>query len=253
MLILLMAACALPAAWLPSAEPAGLHIRTVSFDTVEAALRVDVHNPLPFALPVRSLDGTLAIAGHHVLDTRAEPSPLAARSTTRVELPIRLDWSDALAVTDAERLDWTLDVALVLALPGGDRTLNLQPTGTLPSLRPPTLGLLGVDIVDADLFRGELAVLVRLGARGAVGVQILRGHLVLSLGDAPVAEAAALPGPAGGLLLPVRLHAGAAATELARAAVARTLPRLQVTGALELRTPFGDMPLHVDRRWPLTH
>ena len=251
MLILLgLVACSWSEAWVPRAAPAGLVVRDVDFEHLAADVLLDVHNPLPFAVPLAGAEAAFAVDGQVLTRTVIDATALAADTSTRLAVPVQLRWEELLGHSSGERLGWTLDAAVHLDLPGGVRTLTVQPSGSLPALRPPEAWLLGVEPLRVDPLAGELAVLVRLGTRGVAGVEVTGGTLSVALDDAVWARAAALPGADGSLHLPVSLHAGPALRALGASLYARRVPALHLVGTLDVDTPFGAMPLSIDRRWP---
>jgi LEA14-like dessication related protein len=90
---------------LPRFGVEGLAVRSVSLSSIGLALRLRVRNPNGFALPAGKLDYALAIGGAPVARAEgASLAPVAAGATSILEIPVRVDVTNAgRAATDLAR------------------------------------------------------------------------------------------------------------------------------------------------------
>lgn len=151
LLTLLLAGCAALRDGLnpqpPSASVAGARITGLGFDHAVIALDVRVQNPNAIAIRLTGFDYRLRVDGRPALSgERRQRLELGANETTRMEIPVRLDFGTIAGVlgglADRDSIAWELDLGLEVEIPVlGGRRVEASTDGTLPVPHRPELSL----------------------------------------------------------------------------------------------------------------
>lgn len=179
----------------PTITVAGVRLDGLDLEQVRLAFDLDVANPYPVALPVSSLDYTLTVGGHPLLQGSATaPEPLPARGSGRVSVPVSVPFQALRAALGtvvpgsvlAYRADFRIGITAPLL---GPLTLPLSHSGELPVPAVPDVSLEGfeVDSLGAEQVQAHL----RLRVRNTNGFDLDLGRLALglSLGGRRVVDA----------------------------------------------------------------
>ncbi|MDX1608882.1 MAG: LEA type 2 family protein [Halofilum sp. (in: g-proteobacteria)] len=151
LLALLLAGCAALRDGLnpqpPSASVAGARITGLGFDHAVVALDVRVQNPNAIAIRLTGFDYRLRVDGRPALSgERRQRLELGANETTRMEIPLRVDFGTIAGLLGGlagrDSIAWELDLGLEVEIPIlGGRRVEASTDGTLPVPHRPELSL----------------------------------------------------------------------------------------------------------------
>lgn len=131
----------------PSASVAGVRVTDLGFDHATIALDLRVENPNAIDIRLTGFDYRLRVDGRPALSgERRQRLELGANETTRVEIPLRLDFGTIAGVLGGlagrDSLAWELDLGLDVEIPLlGTRRVEAATGGTLPVPHRPELSL----------------------------------------------------------------------------------------------------------------
>lgn len=135
---------------LPSPEVEGLSLTHLDAEGAGLEVALAVENPLWVDVPLERLDWELTVAGGRVAGgRRARVMILPAGATTSVPVPVEVRYADLWAAAGqagGPEVPYRVSLELGIVTPRGSVTVPLAHEGLLPTLRPPS-----VDVIDLDL------------------------------------------------------------------------------------------------------
>jgi len=243
----------------PTARVVGASLENISLQDATLAFDVEVTNPLEVALPLASLDYDLASKGAAFLSGNAPlEGAVPAGSTKTVKLPVSVTYADLLKALSGVRpgqvVPYEAEVGLSVDVPAaGPLRLPLKKSGQMPVPAPPQVEVRGVNWSDLSLQKVAGLATLHIENPNQFPVDLSKFAYALSLGGVPVADTAiAQPvhfdaaGGAATVEIPINLspkQLGAAALNVLTGKGAG----YDLTGTMDLTTPFGPMGLPVKK------
>ncbi|MBL8760602.1 MAG: LEA type 2 family protein [Phycisphaerae bacterium] len=242
----------------PSASIVDAKLMDLSTEGLTVALKVDVKNPYPIAVPLTNVEYSLTSKQESILTGALDdPGSIPARGSKTLDVPIRVKFADVLAAVEGLRLGavvpYAVDMRFNLDVPGGERlSLPLKKEGELPIPNVPDVrvsevrwdevsvlsakGLIKLDVTNTNEFDVGLSKLAYAMSVG--GTKVVSGRL---------SDAASLsPGETETIAIPVKISPaslGLAVVNMLKSSRAS----YEIVGDLGLKTRFGDFELPTKR------
>ncbi|MDP8255675.1 MAG: LEA type 2 family protein [Candidatus Alcyoniella australis] len=242
----------------PSADVQDVELDSVGFERIDTTFVVQVNNPNSYGLRADGLDYELSVNGRGLADGELRQRiEVAARDRVELRLPVTFDVPAALAIiendTDRDELPYVLTGGITFSTPLGDLRVPFKREGELPLIRPPQVRLEDVRVRKLDLSGARLELRLRIDNPNNFDLKIQRLSWKVGLEGSRLFSGRRLKGriiPAKGRAV-VELELKVGLDELGRA-LERTLQRGDVRYDLDLdfrlETPYGELPLHLDRK-----
>lgn len=242
----------------PSANIVDATLSDLTLEGVTVALKVDVKNPYPIAVPLTNVEYSLASKQESILTgALANPGSIPARGSKTLDVPLRVKFADVLAAVEGLKLGavvpYAVNMNFNLDVPGGEKlSLPLKKEGELPIPNVPDVrvsevrwdeisvlsakGLIKLDVTNTNEFDVGLAKFAYAMSVG--GTKVVSGKL---------SDAASLsPGQTKTLEIPVKISPaslGLAVVNMLKS----NHPSYEVVGDLGIKTRFGDFELPTKR------
>lgn len=180
----------------PRLRDAGARLVSANFDEATVEFRFTLENPNAIGATLYRLDYTLDVGGSRCAYGETPDGyrvDLPARGSADVVLPVKVPYAGAFA---ALKEGWEKD-EIPYELRGGVRILEpvfggiripLSKEGTLPSLRPPAIGLKSLRVETAGLTSLRLGVVLEIENRNRTPLRVEKLTGTLSLNGAEVAR-----------------------------------------------------------------
>ncbi len=237
-----------------------LDLQEIDFSHVEVDLLFSVNNKAPVGLSLASLDYQFELEGEQVLSgEQSDGLSLPADGQAELTVPISLTFSDISSLLGAAKgkdvLEFGLSGDMGIDTPAGVLQLPYSAAGELPVLRAPSVALSGLRVDDLALLENRATVALDLSVTNDGGASIGLKDLdyTLKLAGAEVADGqlSSLGSVDGGSTQTVSLPINLTLTSLGSAALEAIKSGGQVqvglSGGLSVETPYGSVPLSIDR------
>ncbi|MEW8658962.1 MAG: LEA type 2 family protein [Candidatus Thiodiazotropha endolucinida] len=151
----------------PTAQVEGIRLTGLDFDGVDLVFDVDVHNPNLFAIDLADFDYDLQLFEQSFLKGRQSAGvDLAAQTTSRIEVPLRLGFQQLLKsyhqLRNADQASYQLDMGLGFKMPViGSLRLPVSFAGDFPVPKIPDFSIRSLSVKRLTL--NEAEVLLQLG------------------------------------------------------------------------------------------
>jgi LEA14-like dessication related protein len=246
--------------FLPEVSFVRLDLRRVDFQKAEVAFVFDVKNPNPLEVRLSSFRYALAFEGSQVLSgDDPDGLTLKAQGASAVSLPVTLVYEELYRAIKATRgedeIGFTLSGEFGFKTPLGEVRLPFSEQGKFPAPRPPKITVRQLRVAKPDLLRqtvrAELELAVENDHASEIAFRSFRYEI--SLGGAPAAQGSIdkidpVAGASEQLVaLPIEINLGGLGAALARAIAPRSTLSLRLAATLEVGTPFGILPLAIDK------
>lgn len=242
----------------PSASVVDATLTDLSLEGVTVALKVDVKNPYPMAVPLTSVEYGLSSKQESVLTGAVNnPGSIPARGSKTLDVPLRVKFADVLSAVEGLRLGavvpYAVNMNLHLDVPGGEKlSIPLKKEGELPIPNVPDVrisevtwdeisvlsarGVIRLDVTNTNEF--EVAI-SRLGyAMSVGGTRVVSGTL---------SDAASLaPGQSRSLAIPVKISPASLGLAVVNMLKSNSAS-YEVVGDLGIKTRFGAFELPTKR------
>ena len=226
----------------------------LSFDALTLALSLAIRNDNALALPLSQIDYQLSVDGQRVLhNTQPADVRISAQDTTRLTLPLKLNWSQLARVVEAAadrtsvmvQVDTTLhvDTPVLGAIP-----LSIQAQQAVPIPRRPQISLNRFAITELSLTGATLNVDINGYNPNAFAIVIEPARLTLSGNgdtwvDSQIAQQMALaPQTHQQIRIPVRLSFLKLGYGLYRALKSQQPIELHYSGQAQVSTDLPALP-----------
>lgn len=242
----------------PSASIVDATLADLSLEGVTVALKVDVKNPYPVAVPLTNVEYSLASREESILTGALEkPGSIPARGSKTLDVPLRVKFADVLAAVEGLKLGavvpYAVNMNFNLDVPGGEKlSLPLKKEGELPIPNVPDVrvsevrwdevsvlsakGLIKLDVTNTNEFDVGLAKFAYAMSVG--GTKVVSGKL---------SDAASLsPGQTKTLEIPVKISPASLGLAVVNMLKSNN-PSYEVVGDLGIKTRFGDFELPTKR------
>lgn len=242
----------------PTARIAGVALQDIDLKALTLRFDVEVENPYSVDLPLVNLDYGLASRGASFLSGKADiQGSVPARGKKTVSLPARVTYENLLSVLKDVKLGsvvpYQADLGLSVNTPvAGPLRLPLKKEGELPIPAPPQVSVQEIQWDDLTLERAGGTVKLHLVNRNQFPVNMANLAYGLSLANVDVASASitrsmqfAADGGAGTIDIPIALSP----RKLGLAAFSMVTGKgadYKLTGAMDVKTPFGPMSLPIE-------
>lgn len=242
----------------PSANIVDAKLTDLTLEGVTVALKVDVKNPYPIAVPLTNVEYALSSKQASILTgAMTNPGSIPARGSKTLDVPLRVKFADVLAAVEGLKLGavvpYAVNMNFNLDVPGGEKlSLPLKKEGELPIPNVPDVrvnevrwdemsvlsakGLIKLDVTNTNEFDVGLSKFAYAMSVG--GTKVVSG----SLSDA----ASLSPGETRTLEIPVKISPaslGLAVVNMLKS----NKPSYEIVGDLGLRTRFGNFELPTKR------
>jgi LEA14-like dessication related protein len=247
---------------LPEVSFADLKVDRIDFEGLDAKIVLHVKNPYPLGLDLAQASWKLGLAGSPFLDgTNDKGLSVPANDIGKLRLPFSLKFADAFRVVAGsdglEQLPYTFDADLGFDTPIGEVSIPFAHQGELPALHLPTVSLTALRVGGIDLARqtASIELDLRLQSDQPSPLAFDAFDYDLRLAGQHVADGQARIGAVDGtkdVTLPIDLQLvsiGTAIVDILRGNEPVSV-RLQADATVD--TPFGAVPLTVDRTADLT-
>lgn len=242
----------------PSANIVDAKLADLSLEGVTVALKVDVKNPYPIAVPLTSVEYALTSKQESILTGALDnPGSIPARGSKTLDVPLKVKFADVLSAVDGLKLGavvpYAVNMNFNLDVPGGEKlSLPLKEEGELPIPSVPDVrvnevrwdeisvlsakGLIRLDVTNTNEF--DVGVSKLAYAMSVGGTKVVSGTL---------SDAASLsPGQTKTLEIPVKISPaslGLAVVNMLKS----NKPSYEIVGDLGLKTRFGNFELPTKR------
>ncbi len=242
----------------PSANIVDAKLTDLSLEGVTVALKVDVKNPYPVAVPLTNVGYALSSREESILTGELDnPGSIPARGSMTLDVPLRVKFADVLAAVEGLKLGavvpYAVNMNFNLDVPGGEKvSLPLKKEGELPIPNVPDVrvnevrwdeisvlsakGLIRLDVTNTNEFDVGLSKLAYAMSVG--GTKVVSGKL---------SDAASLsPGETETIEIPVKISPaslGLAVVNMLKS----NKPSYEIVGDLGLKTRFGNFELPAKR------
>ena len=132
-------------------------IASITFTGVDLLCKVNVENPNPLDIPFPELAWEVFLnANHFINGTIRNGGPIRSYGTTVVEVPVSLTYLDILntfsSLAGANEVDFKIPLNFKFNIPViGEKSFQLEPSGTVPILQLPTLSFGGISVKNISL------------------------------------------------------------------------------------------------------
>lgn len=242
----------------PSASISSASLSNLTTEGITVALKVDVKNPYPVAVPLTNIEYSLASRDASILTGAIDkPGSIPARSTKTLDVPLRVKFADVLAAVDGLKLGavvpYAVNMNFNLDVPDGEKlSLPLKKEGEIPIPNIPVVrvaevrwdevsllsakGLLRLDVTNTNEFDVGLS---KLGyAMSVGGTKVVSGSL---------ADAASLaPGQTKSVEIPLKISPASMGLAVVNM-IKSNHPSYEVSGDLGIKTRFGNFELPTKR------
>lgn len=242
----------------PSANIVDAELTGLTLEGVTVALKVDVKNPYPIAVPLTNVEYALSSKQESILTGALDnPGSIPARGSKTLDVPLKVKFADVLAAVDGLKLGavvpYAVDMNFNVEVPGGEKlSLPLKKEGELPIPNVPEVrvnevrwdeisvlsakGLIKLDVTNTNEFDVGLSTLAYAMSVG--GTKVVSGKLT---------DAASLSaGQTKTLEIPVKISPaslGLAVVNMLKS----NKPSYEIVGDLGLKTRFGNFELPTKR------
>ncbi len=256
-----LSGCKLPEG-LPSAKGAApqiafdtMKIDAITFKKVDTTFVLDVKNPYPVNLPVKSYTWNLQLAGEKFVNGKSTDGiNVGASKTSKVRIPVSSSFQDIYAVAkEAKGLDeipFRITGDLSFDTPLGPITLPYDAKGDFPALHAPKFRPTALRVEKLDLGKqtARLAVDVAVTSEQGANLSFPKFAYGLQLAGKKVASGnASVPtlDESATLSIPIDVDLVQLGSAIASALSKKTDLEVGLTADADVQTPFGLVPLAI--------
>ncbi len=238
----------------PTADVDGVSVTSLGLTEAEVQIGVGVHNPLWVDVPVDALRWEMRVADVTLGDgVSSQQHVLPSQQRTVLPVPVQIRYADLWAAAKEtmsnEGVPYTVLFELDTQTPRGPETLEMRHDGQLPVLRAPSLDLVDIDVGIEDDGRLRVELGLHLGLPQDYSIVDLQWGV--SVDGVSLTDGRVQADGSGTLRLPVFFDARATA-EATWAYAWGEAKAMQVMLSGNVSTPFGTVPLSLDRQVALS-
>ena len=242
----------------PSANIVDAKLADLSLEGVTLALKVDVKNPYPIAVPLTNVEYALSSKQESILTGAiTNPGSIPARGSKTLEVPLKVKFADVLAAVEGLKLGavvpYAVNMNFNLDVPGGEKlSLPLTKEGELPIPSVPEVRVNEVRWDEVSLLNAKGMIKLDVTNTNEFDVGLSKFAYAMSVGGTEVvsgklSDAASLsPGQTKTLEIPVKISPaslGLAVVNMLKS----SKPSYEIVGDLGLKTRFGNFELPTKR------
>ncbi|MFT7520312.1 MAG: LEA14-like dessication related protein [Kiritimatiellia bacterium] len=257
--ILLLSGCDELQQLVPTVRFDTMRVIAVDFDHIEADFVFQVDNPNPVDIKLASFSYALGLQEIELLRGDADDGlELRAVGASEVVLPASLKWQETWdtvqAVRGSDDVEFALDGDFGFDTPIGLVDLPYATQGRFPAVRTPKFRYQRVRVVSLQLLKNKATLEVDLGVDNDHGstIDLSRFDYSLSLGGKRVATGlidrlGEVPGATEEILtIPVEVDLLGTGSSVIAALTGKGKLNVGLDADVDVDTPFGILPLHVD-------
>lgn len=233
-----------------------LRVKAIDFQGIDTRFVLRVQNPYPVKLKVASNDWKLKLAGEDFLDGTGGKLDIEARQSSPVRIPVAMQWADMFRVAGSlkgkDEIPFVLRTTMGFDTPLGRVQVPLRHQGTLPALHKPRISLKGIRVEGLNLATQTARLALDVGVASDQGAAIgfdafdyrirFNGANVVN-GQTSMANI----GDEGTLTVPISLKLLNLGAGIVRAVKNKGTLDVGLAADIDVATPFGIVPLQVDR------
>jgi len=264
-LLLLVGGCEELEPFTPSVAFQEFDLEEISFERVQTDFVFSVDNPNPIDIELASFSYAFGFADVELLSGDAEDGfELEAVGSSELVLPVGMDWVDAWDAVQATRgedeIAFGLDGHFGFDTPLGEARLPYHEAGSFPALRTPRFSLLDLRADKVNLLDQTAEIEVDFGVDNDHGSTLIFEAFSydLSLGGRKVADGTlqSLGSVEGATVqtftLPAEIDLVGVGTSVVNALLGQGNLRVGLDADMDVTTPFGVLPLHIDETGELS-
>lgn len=239
-----------------------LSIRKLSFEQAEVDFVFAVTNPNPLKVSLASFDYALAFEGAQVLaGNDPDGLTLQAQGSSEIVLPVTLVYREVYQTVQAtkgkDEVAFSLKGSFGFKTPIGPIKVPYEDSGNFPAPRPPKIELQRLKLVERPTLLSPSAkaeVLIEVENEGASSLSFQNVQYNVKLSDRQAAsgrvDSLAPVGAASTqtVALPITINLASLGASLISSIVSRQGQDLTLSLSTEVETPFGRLPLTLERR-----
>ena len=237
-----------------------MDLKGIDFDGADLNFVFKVDNPSPAEVKLASFDWDLDVAGGDFLaGARPDGMKLSGNTSSELVLPVRMGFKQLIdtgrALKGKDEIPFTLRVTPSFDTPVGPIRVPVDKQGQAPVLTRPKVNLKAARVQSIQLLQNKANIEIDLGvlSQQASPVGLAQLNYVLKLEGMEVATGALaqLPqlkeGEAATVTIPVVLNLLELGTTVAQSIKNKTKVDVGFAADMDVRTPWGDAPLQVDK------
>jgi LEA14-like dessication related protein len=249
------------APYTPKLQFRNLALKNIDFSKVDVDFVFAVRNPNPISVKLASFGYALGLEGVEMLrGTQADGFKLEARGESELAIPVSLTYTRIFELIGAargkDRLAFDISGDLGFDTPVGRANVPFRERGDFPVVHAPDVSLKKLAVGDFNLLKGQARLdltlgMANTGGGSALGFQNFRynvslmGQPVLESVLANVADVGS--GETRDVVVPIALNLLTAGKALVDAVSQKKALDVGFAGVVDVRTPFGVIPLDVKR------
>ncbi len=242
----------------PSASIVDAKLTDLSLEGVTVAMKVDVKNPYPMAVPLTSVEYGLSSKQESILTGAVNsPGSIPARGSKTLDVPLRVKFADVLSAVEGLRLGavvpYAVNLNLHLDVPGGEKlALPLKKEGELPIPNVPDVRISEVKWDEVSLLSAKGVIKLDVTNTNEFDVGLSRLGYAMSVGGTKVVsgtlnDAASLsPGQSKSLAIPVKISPASLGLAVVNMLKSNSTS-YEIVGDLGIKTRFGAFELPTRR------
>ena len=249
------------APYTPKLQFRNLALKSIDFSKIDVDFVFAVRNPNPISVKLASFGYALGLEGVELLrGTQADGFKLEARGESELAIPVSLTFMRIFELVSAargkDRLGFDISGDLGFDTPVGRANVPFRERGDFPVVHAPDVSLRKLAVGDFNLLKGQARLdltlaMANTSGGSALGFQNFRyrinlmGQPVVESVLANVADVGA--GETRDVVVPIALNLLTAGKTLVDAVSQKKALDLDFAGIVDVRTPFGTIPLDVKR------
>jgi LEA14-like dessication related protein len=245
--------------FMPKVKFKRLNVKDVDFQGIDTDFVFTIDNPNPIKVKLASFSYDLDLAGEGFLNgNNASGLALEPRGESKLVFPVSTQFADIIKLAGnlkgKDGVPFAFAGKIGFNTPLGEVKIPFKEDGTFPVVQAPKFAFKGVRVGKLNLLNQSATIEVDLGVshKGGSAMDFSKFDYSLKFGGKKVIEgliddlATVQAGQEKTVTLPVQLNLLTVGTTVVQAITKKSKLDVGLDADLDVKTPFGVIPLHID-------
>lgn len=248
-------------AFMPKVQFKRLDVKEIDFRHIETDFVFNVSNPNPIRVNLGSFAYDLQLGGERLIQGNdTDGLALKASGDSKMTFPVNVVFMDLIklvgGVTGKDTVPFAFKGSFGFNTPLGQIKIPFREEGNFPVLQAPKIAFKGVTVGKLDLLRQTATLTLNLGVshQGGKPVGLSGFDYAVKLGGRQVAEGLIAEvddvptGAERAIAIPLQINLLQVGATIVEAITRKTKLDVDLDAKLNVRTPFGVVPLSIDEK-----